>query len=107
MVAFEALSGSSWKPVKSIVIRNGTMTLNFVDKQCTFVEKVPFTNVRVKSRQATLSDCICFLRPGIDICVLSTSQNTDKTLDKETQATVSGITVKTVLLQMHLILVFF
>ncbi|KAM6583076.1 hypothetical protein CsatB_010078 [Cannabis sativa] len=83
---FEALCCGSWKTLKSIRISNGTMRLNFMDHGCTLQEKGPFTNLRIKSRQATLSDCTCFLRPGVDICVLSTlhSQHTQN-LDDEGQ----------------------
>ncbi|MED6135724.1 SNF2 domain-containing protein CLASSY [Stylosanthes scabra] len=41
------------------------------------LEKGPTTlDIRIKSREATSSDCSSFLRPGIDISVLSTSQST-------------------------------
>ncbi|KAH0850894.1 hypothetical protein HID58_095146 [Brassica napus] len=30
----------------------------------------PFQRLRLRSRKATLNDCTCFLRPGIDVCVL-------------------------------------
>ncbi|XP_062092377.1 SNF2 domain-containing protein CLASSY 1-like [Humulus lupulus] len=78
---FEALCCGSWKALKSIRISNGTMRLNFMDHGCTLQEKGPFTNLRIKSRQATLSDCTCFLRPGVDICVLSTLQSDDEGQD--------------------------
>ncbi|GMN41227.1 hypothetical protein TIFTF001_010435 [Ficus carica] len=58
------------------------MTLNFVDNQHVIQEKGPAVNLRIKSRQATLSDCTCFLRPGIDICMLSAPEN-EESLDKE------------------------
>ncbi|KAL2955351.1 hypothetical protein AAZX31_18G023400 [Glycine max] len=40
------------------------------------IKKGSFSDVRVRSRKATLSDC-SFLRTGIDICVLSASQGND------------------------------
>ena len=38
------------------------------------MEKGPLSDIRISSRKATLSDCSRFLRPGIDICVLSAPQ---------------------------------
>ncbi|PON79106.1 SNF2 domain-containing protein CLASSY [Parasponia andersonii] len=73
---FEALCCGSWKAIESVRIRNGSMSLIFVEHGCNLQERGPFTNLRIRSRQATLSDCICFLRPGVDICVLSSSQHT-------------------------------
>lgn len=93
MVAFEALCCSSWKAVESIRIRNGAMALNFVDHGCTIQDKGPITNLRIKSRQATLSDCTCFLRPGVDVCVLSTSQQTQNS-DNEVKNPVSDIIIR-------------
>ncbi|KAL3717952.1 hypothetical protein ACJRO7_003136 [Eucalyptus globulus] len=74
---FEALCVGSWQPVESIRISHGRMTTCTVDDQYTIEESGPFTNVRIKSRQATLSDCTCILRPGVDICVLSPSEKSD------------------------------
>lgn len=74
MSAFEALFYGSWEAVELIRIVNGSMTLHFEDFQTVIQEKSPIANLRIRSRQATLSDCTCFLRPGVDICVLSASQ---------------------------------
>ena len=41
------------------------------------MEKGPLSDIRIRSRKATLSDCSRFLRPGIDICVLSTPQRSN------------------------------
>ncbi|KAM3697745.1 hypothetical protein ACB098_06G137200 [Castanea mollissima] len=71
---FEALFYGSWEAVELIRIVNGSMTLHFEDFQTVIQEKSPIANLRIRSRQATLSDCTCFLRPGVDICVLSASQ---------------------------------
>ncbi|KAK9284072.1 hypothetical protein L1049_012332 [Liquidambar formosana] len=73
---FEALCCDSWKAVELIRIKDGSMTMQFVDSQYVIEEKGPFSNLRIRSRKANLSDCTCFLRPGIDVCVLSTSQHT-------------------------------
>ncbi|KAM5556763.1 SNF2 domain-containing protein CLASSY 1-like [Rosa sericea] len=79
---FEALCCGSWKGVELLRISNGTMNMKFVDHPCVIQDKGPFANLRVKSRRATLYDCICLLRPGVDICVLSNSDHTESS-DKE------------------------
>ncbi|KAG6670301.1 SNF2 domain-containing protein CLASSY 1-like isoform X1 [Carya illinoinensis] len=71
---FEALFFGSWEAVEFIRIMNGTMTIHFMDNQYISQEKSVFSNLRIRSRRANLSDCTCFLRPGIDICVLSASR---------------------------------
>lgn len=48
--------------------------MHFVDKHYMTMEKGPLSDIRIRSREATLSDCSRFLRPGIDICVLSPPQ---------------------------------
>lgn len=53
------------------------MSMKFVDNQYVIHERGPFSDLRMKSRQATLSDCTCFLRQGVDICVLSIPQQTE------------------------------
>ncbi|KAK7379409.1 hypothetical protein VNO80_04868 [Phaseolus coccineus] len=40
-----------------------------------------FSDLRIRSRKATLSDCSTFLRRGIDICVLSASESGDTNSD--------------------------
>ncbi|XP_059457870.1 SNF2 domain-containing protein CLASSY 1-like [Corylus avellana] len=79
---FEALLYGSWEAVELIRIINGTMAMHFMDSQYIIEDKSPFSNLRIRSRQATLSDCTCYLRPGIDICVLSASQHA-KSSDEE------------------------
>ncbi|KAB1217668.1 SNF2 domain-containing protein CLASSY 2 [Morella rubra] len=84
LIAFEALFCGSWEVVELIRIMNGSMIMHLIDNQYVIQERSPFSNLRIRSRQATLSDCTCFLRPGIDICVLSASQHA-KTSDEENQ----------------------
>lgn len=79
---FEVFVQDSWQAVELIRIKNGFMTLHLIDGQY-LIEKKPFSDLRVKSRKATLPDCTCFLRPGIDICILSRPQETES-LDEET-----------------------
>ncbi|XP_050369084.1 SNF2 domain-containing protein CLASSY 1-like [Argentina anserina] len=68
---FEALCCGSWKGVELLRISNGTINMKFVDHPCVIQDKGPFANLRVRSRRSTLYDCICLLRAGVDICVLS------------------------------------
>lgn len=53
-----------------IEIRDGVMTFHYAGNYHLIEDKGPVSNIRVKSRQATITDCPCFLRPGIDVCVL-------------------------------------
>ena len=76
-----------------IRIVNGSMTLHFVDIQYVIQEKSPIANLRVRSRKATLSDCTCFLRPGVDICVLSASQHATSS-EEDNQELVSHLFIK-------------
>ncbi|KAJ6373987.1 hypothetical protein OIU78_029646 [Salix suchowensis] len=76
---FEALCCGSWQSVELLQIRDGAMTVHFVDSHHSIEENGPFSNIRVKSRKATLSDCTCFLRPGVDVCVLSSSERARNT----------------------------
>ncbi|XP_044508996.1 SNF2 domain-containing protein CLASSY 2-like isoform X2 [Mangifera indica] len=73
--AFEAFFHDSWQPVEFIRIEDGIVTMHLTDNQTLVEEKRPFSNLRIKSRKATLSDCTCFLRPGVDVCVLSATEN--------------------------------
>ena len=69
----------SWQAAEKIRIRNGSITLHLVNDQFMILERGPYTDFRIRSRQATSSDCTCFLRPGVDICVLSSSHSTENT----------------------------
>lgn len=77
LTAFEALCCGSWKSVELISIKYGTMGMKFADNQYVIHEKGPLSDLRIRSRQATLSDCTYFLRQGVDICVLSLPQQTE------------------------------
>uniref|UniRef100_A0A7N0UEX2 Uncharacterized protein n=1 Tax=Kalanchoe fedtschenkoi TaxID=63787 RepID=A0A7N0UEX2_KALFE len=67
---FEALCCGSWQTVKNIEIRDGVMTLHFLDSKFELKDRGPISNFRIKSRKATLSDCTCLLRPNVEVCVL-------------------------------------
>ncbi|CAN1165121.1 SNF2 domain-containing protein CLASSY 2 [Linum perenne] len=70
---FEAFCCGSWRGVRHIEIRDGGMITHYDDHHIGVAEKGPLPNLRVRSRQANASDCICFLRPGIDINVCSSA----------------------------------
>lgn len=75
--AFEAFYCDAWQPVERISIMDGIVTMHLTENLTLVEEKRPFTNLRVRSRKATLPDCTCFLRPGIDVCVLSQPENAE------------------------------
>lgn len=69
-LAFEIFSCDTWKPVEYIRIEHGRMTVPVLENGYMFEDIRPFQRLRLRSRKATLNDCTCFLRPGIDVCVL-------------------------------------
>ncbi|CAI0416162.1 unnamed protein product [Linum tenue] len=70
---FEAFCCGSWRGVRQIEIRDGAMITHYGDHHPGVEEKGQLSNLRIRSRPATASDCICFLRAGIDVCVLSSA----------------------------------
>ncbi|KAL5734437.1 hypothetical protein ACOSP7_032298 [Xanthoceras sorbifolium] len=81
---FEAYYHDSWQSVEFIRIEDGIISMHHDENRFFPETKRPFPNLRVKSRRATLSDCTCFLRPGIDVCVLSASRN-EESSDEENE----------------------
>lgn len=77
LTAFEAFWCESWQTVERLRIRDGEIRMHVTDDEAVIETTIPVSNLRIRSRKATVSDCTCFLRPGIDICVLSTSQHTE------------------------------
>ncbi|ESQ42062.1 hypothetical protein EUTSA_v10012460mg [Eutrema salsugineum] len=67
---FEIFSSGTWKAVEYLRIEDGKMTIRLVENVYVLEDIRPFQRLRLRSRKATLSDCTCFLRPGIDVCVL-------------------------------------
>ncbi|KAL9332645.1 hypothetical protein ACSQ67_002255 [Phaseolus vulgaris] len=78
---FETLLSGSWQAVEFIKIEAGTTSLQCIDNHHRTTEKGLLSDLRIRSRKATLSDCSNFLRRGIDICVLSASQSGDTNSD--------------------------
>lgn len=79
LTAFETLLSGSWQAVELIKIEAGITSLQSIDNHHRTIEEGPFSELRIRSRKATLSDCSEFLRGGIDICVLSASQQSGDT----------------------------
>ncbi|KAF7816520.1 SNF2 domain-containing protein CLASSY 1-like isoform X2 [Senna tora] len=79
---FETIYNGSWHALEFITIKGGMLALNFKDNNYVVMEKGPFPDIRIRSKKATTSDCSRFLRPGIDICVLSTSPNNNSSDEK-------------------------
>ncbi|CAH2072283.1 unnamed protein product [Thlaspi arvense] len=67
---FEIFCSGTWKAVEYIRIEDGNMTIRLLEDAYVLEDIRPFQRLRLRSRKATLSDCICFLRSGIDVCVL-------------------------------------
>uniref|UniRef100_A0A1J3DA00 SNF2 domain-containing protein CLASSY 2 n=1 Tax=Noccaea caerulescens TaxID=107243 RepID=A0A1J3DA00_NOCCA len=67
---FEIFCSNTWKAVEYIRIEDGNMVIRLLENAYVLEDIRPFQRLRLRSRKATLSDCICFLRPGIDVCVL-------------------------------------
>lgn len=53
-----------------IRIEDGRMAIRLLDNGYVLEDICPFQRLRLRSRKATLSDCTCFLRPDIDVCIL-------------------------------------
>ncbi|XP_023771002.1 SNF2 domain-containing protein CLASSY 1 [Lactuca sativa] len=80
---FEAYWCGSWKPVECLRIRNGVVSMLIINEGETTEETLPMSDLRIRSRKANLADCTCFLRPGIDVCVLSTIPSTEEESSNE------------------------
>lgn len=79
---FEVFYHGSWKSVERLRISDGTITLNFPDLGYQFEQKGFLSTLRLRPRRATLTDCTCLLRPGIDVSVLSTSEGSENSSEE-------------------------
>lgn len=82
---YEVFYNNLWHPVERLKVTNGKIYTHLVDGEDIIEEDIPFSNHRIRSRKANLSDCICFLRPGVDVCVLSTSEDTESSSEEDYQ----------------------
>lgn len=80
---FEAFWCDSWYPVERLKVRGGTFSTHIVFNGNVVEEDVPMSHLRVKSRKATVFDCMSFLRQGIDISVIWTPGNSNNEDDKK------------------------
>ncbi|WCJ34712.1 SNF2 domain-containing protein CLASSY 1 [Euphorbia peplus] len=71
---FEILERGTWRSVEHIEIRGGRVSIHFPENDYVIEEKGPISNMRVKSKRAEESDCTLFLRPSVDVCVLTSSK---------------------------------
>ncbi|XP_034704457.1 SNF2 domain-containing protein CLASSY 1-like isoform X1 [Vitis riparia] len=74
---FEAFYFGSWQAIELMRIEDGTVALHLAESEYVIEEKSPIPNLRIRPRKATLSDCTCFLRPGTEITVLWTLQQSE------------------------------
>lgn len=88
-VAFEAFWAGSWQPVELLKIDNGTISTHILKNEDIIKEDIPLSHLRVRSRKATWLDCTSFLRPGIDVCVLSASGKSEDADDERNNEPVS------------------
>ena len=59
-------------------IGSGNVTFNVLDLGYLFEEKNFLSTLRLRPRRATMIDCICVLRPGADVSVFSTSEESSE-----------------------------
>ncbi|RHN80703.1 putative DNA helicase chromatin remodeling SNF2 family [Medicago truncatula] len=74
--SFEAVLNRSWQPVELIKIESGKTIVNFIHAQN--IHSHLLSDIRLRSREATPADCSSFVRPGIDISVLSSFEYNKK-----------------------------
>lgn len=68
----------------------GTISTHILVDGEVIEENIPVSNLRMRSRIATLSDCACFLRPGLEVCVLSTPYQAEDLGDEKDGKPVSS-----------------
>lgn len=79
---FEAFWNGSWQPVERLKVNNGAISTHIVENGNVIEEDLPMSHLRVRSRRAIVSDCISFLRQGVDVCVFSKYQNPEDSDDE-------------------------
>ncbi|XP_058084564.1 SNF2 domain-containing protein CLASSY 2-like [Magnolia sinica] len=73
--AFEAFLHGSWWKIKHVKIKGGSIIVQYEHHGLVVEEKVTISHLRICSRKASVSDCRCFLRFGMDVCVFSAYPN--------------------------------
>ncbi|XP_057784680.1 SNF2 domain-containing protein CLASSY 1-like [Salvia miltiorrhiza] len=79
---FEAFRNGSWQPVERLKVNGGAISTHIVENGEVIEEDLPMSHLRVRSRRAIVSDCISFLRQGVDVCVFSTFHNPEDSDDE-------------------------
>lgn len=74
---FEVFHNGLWKNVERLRISSGTITFKFLELGYLFEEKYFLSTLRLRPRRATMNDCTCVLRPGVDVSVFSISDDDD------------------------------
>lgn len=72
---FEVYYNGAWRIVEQLQISQGVIAFNLADIGCVIDQKGLLSTLRLRPRQATSFDCICFLRPGIDVRLQCVSRN--------------------------------
>jgi len=70
--------------VERLRISDGTLTLNFLDMGYLFEQKGFLSTLRLRPRRATMSDCTCFLRPGVEVSVFTTPDSSEDSSEEST-----------------------
>ncbi|KAG1371519.1 SNF2 domain-containing protein CLASSY 2 [Cocos nucifera] len=68
---FEAFYDGSWHGTKHVSIKSGSIFVQFDHRGSMLQDKIHGDCLRMRSRKASSFDCSHFLKPGIDVCVLS------------------------------------
>lgn len=81
---FEAYWGDSWQNVERLRIKDGSIRMHVIDDESMIEVQIPISNIRLRPKKATAIDCTCLLRPGIDVSVFSTPQQSEEEDKEET-----------------------
>ncbi|GAB4827645.1 SNF2 domain-containing protein CLASSY [Ancistrocladus abbreviatus] len=87
---FEVLYRSSWQTVEQIRISNGAIAFRLAGIGYVFEEKGLLSSLQLRPRKASLSDCTLFLRPGVDVRVLHTSQHSGNSCEEAEPVWIDG-----------------
>lgn len=75
--------------MERLKVNNGAISTHIVENGNVIEEDLPMSHLRVRSRRAIVSDCISFLRQGVDVCVFSKYQNPEDSDDEGSDEPVS------------------
>lgn len=75
--------------MERLKVNGGAISTHIVENGEVIDEDLPMSHLRVRSRRAVISDCISFLRQGVDVCVFSTFHNPEDSDDETSDDPVS------------------